>query len=348
MSSTQMPPAGPDYGLDDFRSLLARLPQADEDACRAVSERDARLTKPPGALARLEELALWVAGCQGRATPRLERARIAVFAGNHGVAAQGVSAFPAAVTAQMVANFRHGGAAINQLSRIQDAELQVYEMDLAHPTADFTGAPAMDEAACAQAMAYGMTSVDDGLDLLCLGEMGIGNSTAAAALCHGLFGGEAADWTGPGTGVSGAALDHKADIVRRAVALHGEQAEDSLDLMRRLGGRELAAIAGAILAAGMARTPVILDGYACCAAGAVLFALDPRALDHCVVGHLSAEPAHAALLERLGQVPLLNLGLRLGEGTGAALALGLVRAALACHNGMATFDEAGVSEKTGD
>jgi len=276
---------------------------------------------------------------------RLDRPRVAVFAGNHGVAARGVSAYPSAVTAQMVANFRAGGAAVNQLCRTFDAELRVYEMDLDHPTADFTAGPAMSEADCATAMAYGMTAVEDGIDVICLGEMGIANTTSAAALCHALFGGDAADWTGPGTGVRGAALDRKTRVVAEAVARHADAPDDPLEILRRLGGRELAAIAGAIVAARMGRVPVLLDGYACTAAASVLHRIDPGILDHCAVAHCSAEPGHARLLRSIGRTPLFDLGMRLGEASGAALALGLLRAAVECHTGMATFAEAGVSDR---
>jgi nicotinate-nucleotide--dimethylbenzimidazole phosphoribosyltransferase len=173
--------------------------------------------------------------------------------------------------------------------------------------------------------------------------MGIGNTASAAALCAGLFGGPAADWVGPGTGVGGAALRRKIEIVDEALARHRPQAGDPFDVLRRLGGLELAAIAGAVMAARLARVPVVLDGFACTAAAAVLFAADPRALDHCLVAHRSAEPGHARLLERLGKSPLLDFGMRLGEGSGATLAVGIVKAAAECHAGMATFAEAGVS-----
>jgi nicotinate-nucleotide--dimethylbenzimidazole phosphoribosyltransferase len=270
---------------------------------------------------------------------------VAVFAGNHGVAALGVSAFPAAVTAQMVANFRAGGAAINQLCKTFDAELRVYEMALDHPTADFTQAPALSDEDCARAMAYGMMAVEPGIDVLALGEMGIANTTAASAVCAALFGGTAAEWTGPGTGVAGAALTRKAQVVGAGVARHAAARGNPLEVLRCLGGHELAAIAGAVIAARRARTPVLLDGFACTAAAAVLFAIDPTLLDHCQVAHCSAEPGHRRLLERIGKKPLVDLGMRLGEASGAALALGILRAALACHTGMATFGEAGVSGK---
>jgi nicotinate-nucleotide--dimethylbenzimidazole phosphoribosyltransferase len=329
--------------LDEMRRLLAELPGPDLAAGTAAAQREAQLTKPAGALGRLEELAQWLATWQGRHRPSVRRPRTAVFAANHGVARRGVSAYPPEVTAQMVQNFVAGGAAVNQLCRVVDADLRVYELGLDQPTADFTLAPAMTEEECAKAMAYGMMAVETGIDLLALGEMGIGNTAAAAALCAGLFGGAAADWVGPGTGVAGAALARKAAIVEEALALHRPAGGDAFEVLRRLGGLELAAVAGAVMAARLARVPVILDGFASTAAAAVLFAADPRALDHCLVAHRSAEPGHTRLLERLGKAPLLDLGMRLGEGSGATLAIGIVRAAAECHAGMATFGEAGVS-----
>lgn len=331
--------------LKEIREILGNLPGPDDEAAARAVDREGQLTKPPGALARLEELSEWMCRWQGRHPPRLERPRVAVFAGNHGVAAKGVSAFPGEVTVQMVANFRAGGAAINQLCKTFDAELKVYEMGLEDPTADFTQGPAMDDAECAHAMAYGMMAVEDGIDVICLGEMGIANTTSAAALCCAMFGGEAADWTGPGTGIEGDALGHKTRVVAEAVALHADAKGDPLEIMRRLGGRELAAITGAVVAARMGRVPVLLDGYATTAAAAILHRIDAQLIDHCTVAHCSAEPGHIRLLQAIGKVPLLDLGMRLGEASGAALALGLLRAAINCHTGMATFAEAGVSGK---
>jgi nicotinate-nucleotide--dimethylbenzimidazole phosphoribosyltransferase len=204
----------------------------------------------------------------------------------------------------------------------------------------------MSESECARAMAYGMTCVEPGIDLLALGEMGIANTTSAAALCNALFGGTAADWVGPGTGVSGSVLQTKVEVVAAGVALHRQYLSDPLEVLRRLGGHELAAIAGAVIAARMARIPVILDGFACTAAAAVLYALDRKTLDHCVVAHVSAEPGHRRLLKQIDKAALLDLGMRLGEGSGATLAVTLLKAAVACHTGMATFAEAGVSGKT--
>ena len=337
----------PVASLAEIRGLLPHLPGPDLESGTKAQLRQRELTKPPGALGRLEELAVWCATWQGRHPPQVERPRSCIFAGNHGIAALGVSAYPAAVTAQMVQNFINGGAAVNQLCKAVDADLRVYEMALDHPTRDFTKEPALSDEECARAMAYGMMAVEPGIDILALGEMGIANTASAAALCLALFGGTAADWTGPGTGVTGPALARKVEIVAAGVARHREAAGDPLEILRRLGGHELAAIAGAILAARMARIPVILDGFACTAAASVLFALDPHTLDHCVVGHVSAEPGHRRLLERIGKPALLDLGMRLGEGSGATLAIGIVKAALASHNGMATFAEAGVSGRTG-
>jgi nicotinate-nucleotide--dimethylbenzimidazole phosphoribosyltransferase len=338
-------PAGLPFG--DIRNLVNDLPAADDAAVAACRLREGQLTKPPGALGRLEAISEWLSAWQGHHPPRAGRVLVAVFAGNHGVVAQGVAPYPAAVTKQMVANFQNDGAAINQICKSFDLSLKVFELALDHPTGDITEGAALDEAGCAATMAYGMEATAEPCDLLCIGEMGIGNTTIAAAIAHGLFGGEAEDWVGPGTGADSEGIKRKADAVRRAVALHRDHLGDPLEVLRRLGGRELAAMAGAILAARLQRVPVLIDGYVATAAAAVLHVLKPGALDHCMAGHRSAEPAHRRLLERIGKDPLLDLGMRLGEGTGAALAAGLVKAAVNCHTGMATFAEAGVSDKEG-
>lgn len=329
--------------LDDFRALLAQAPAADQGAREQAEARNGQLTKPPGALGRLEDLAIWYAGWRGTPRPEIRAPQVVVFAGNHGVTAQGVSAFPAEVTEQMVLNFRAGGAAINQLSRAFGATMDVHALALDTPTADFTRTPAMSEDELTEALQTGWNAVGDDTDLLVAGEMGIGNTTAAAAIAHALFGGAPGDWAGRGTGVDDAGLANKTRVVAEAVALHGGQG-DGIEVLRRLGGRELAAMAGAIARARHDRIPVILDGFICCSAAACLEAAQPGALDHCVAGHVSAESAHGALLDRLGKDPLLALGLRLGEGSGAALALGVLQGAVACHSGMASFAEAGVSD----
>ena len=327
----------------DFRAALAGLRGPDQGAIAAARARQAELTKPAGSLGRLEDIAIFLAGWQGTARPRIARARAAIFAGNHGVTVHGVSAFPASVTAQMVANFEAGGAAINALSGAAGLELHVTALDLDRPTADFTTAHAMTEAECLAALAAGAAAVTGDLDLLTIGEMGIGNSTAAAALCLRSFGGTAADWIGPGTGVDAEGIARKAAVVERARACHADAPADAFETLRRVGGREIVAIAGAVLRARQLGIPVVLDGFIGSAAIAPLAADNPAIVAHCIAGHVSAEPGHARLLARLGLEPLLALGMRLGEGSGAAVAVSVIRAALAAHDQMATFAEARIS-----
>ncbi|CTQ33800.1 nicotinate-nucleotide--dimethylbenzimidazole phosphoribosyltransferase [Jannaschia rubra] len=325
--------------LAAIRAILAAAPDASGAARSAAADRNLQLTKPPGALGRLEDLAAWYAGWRNDPRPRITAPQVLIFAGNHGVAAQGVSAFPVAVTAQMVENFRAGGAAINQLAELAGARLDVHALDLDRPTADFTQGAAMTEAEVCAAFATGWTAVDPKTDLLVTGEMGIGNTTSAAAIAGALLGGEG--WAGRGTGVDDAGLARKAAAIAQGLAANPDRS--GLGVLMALGGREVAAVAGAIAGARARRIPVILDGFICTAAALCLHVEDARALDHCVAGHLSAEGAHDRMLAALGMQPLLSLGLRLGEGSGAALAIQVLRGALACHSGMATFAEAGVS-----
>jgi nicotinate-nucleotide--dimethylbenzimidazole phosphoribosyltransferase len=324
----------------DVREFVSNLPLADESAREHARTHQDSLTKPPGSLGRLEELAAFMAGWRATPTPKITKAQALVFAGNHGVCAQGVNPYPQEVTAQMVLNFQHGGAAINQLCRTFSADLRVVPILLDKPTADFTQGPAMTEAETLAAMETGAAAVDDDADVLILGEMGIGNSTVAAALAAAFFGGTAENWVGPGTGSDPAGVARKCAAVGRGLALH--QGRDALETLSRLGGREQAAICGSILAARTMRIPVILDGFICTAAASTLHVIRGNLLDHCIVGHVSAEPGHRRLLNELGKRPILELDMRLGEGSGAALALGVLRAALDCHNGMATFAEAGI------
>lgn len=325
-------------------ALLAELPGADLAARRAAEARNGQLTKPPGALGRLEALAIWYAGWRGTAQPALNAPQVVIFAGNHGVTAQGVSAFPAEVTAQMVANFEAGGAAINQLAAVFGARMSTVALELDRPTADFTEAPAMSPEDMAAALGAGWDAVDPRADLLVTGEMGIGNTTSAAAVAAAHFGGNGGDWVGRGTGVDADGLARKAAVVDAGLARHHNALQDPWEVLRCLGGRELAGMVGAVLRARTLGIPVILDGFICTAAVATLARARPDALDHCVAGHLSDEMAHARLLDALGLLPLLSLGLRLGEGSGAALAIGVLKGAIACHSGMATFGEAGVSD----
>jgi len=330
--------------LQEMKELLQFLPGPDAQAQALARARQAELTKPPGSLGRLEELAIWLCAWQSRERPRLDKIQALVFAGNHGVAAQGISAFPVEVTGQMVANFASGGAAINQLCQVAGARLEVIALDLELPTNDFTLAPALDDADFLTSLNTGLGAVDSKSDCLIVGEMGIGNSTVAAAVCYGLFGGRPEDWVGPGSGVDAAGLKRKAQVLRRGVELHGHASGDPLEVLRCLGGRELAAIAGAVLAARLARVPVILDGFISTVSAAPLEVMIAGALDHCVAGHRSSEPGHDRVLQLLNKEPLLNLNMHLGEGSGAAVAALVLKAAIATHNGMATFAEAGVSE----
>ena len=329
--------------LDDIRAFCRDLPGGDARAAEAAAQRQQVLTKPPRSLGRLEELAIWLAHWQRRELRRLDHVTIAVFAGNHGVAARGVSAYPQAVTEQMVANFARGGAAINQIARLARADLRVVPIELDRPTHDFAAAAAMDTDEFLNAVDIGYRTVPPDCDLLTVGEMGIANTTTAAMLCAALLGGGTARWAGRGTGVDDAGLSRKCATIDAALDYHRNILEDSLQVAAALGGRELAAIAGAILAARRHRIPVLLDGFVATAAILPLTRLDAGILDHCQAGHVSAESGHRALLGELGLKPLLDLNMRLGEASGAGVAILLLRAALACHAGMATFTEAGVS-----
>jgi nicotinate-nucleotide--dimethylbenzimidazole phosphoribosyltransferase len=331
--------------LDALRAACLDLPGGHAESAASVARREAMLTKPARSLGRLEEAVAWLGFWQGKAPPRLANVEILVFAGNHGVVAQGVSAYPPEVTAQMVANFAHGGAAINQLARAASAELRVVALDLDHPTADFTQAAAMTEAEFLDAVSSGYDAVSPEAHLLVLGEMGIGNTTAASAVAAALFGGGGARFAGHGTGLDEAGVAHKREVIDRALERHAAILDDPLRIAAALGGRELAALLGAALAGRHAMIPVLLDGFVCTAAVAPLARLREDALDHTLAGHRSAESGHRHLLEELRLEPLLDLSMRLGEGSGAAVAVLVLRAALACHTGMATFAEAHVSEK---
>jgi len=327
-----------------IRELYEQLPASDDDARAAAASRQDQLTKPPGSLGKLEQIALWMAAWQSNVKPQIRHGKCLVFAGNHGVVKQGVSPFPQEVTQQMVWNFEAGGAAINQLCKEAGLELSITSLDLERPTTDFTTAAAMDPDEVIHAMNAGAAAIDKNCDYLIVGEMGIGNTTSAAAISMGRFGGDAGGWVGPGTGLDIAGINHKTMIVQAAIDRHGNDFDDPVSLLAAYGGRELAAIAGAVLEARMRSIPVMLDGFISSAAAAALTAgnrLD--VLDHCMISHLSAEPGHIRLSSALRKQPIFDMRMRLGEGSGAAVATMIVRAALAAHNGMATFAEAGVS-----
>lgn len=330
----------------DIIDLLQIVPAGDEAAVVAVRAHDVALTKPRGSLGKLEELVEFLARWQGRGQPTLENPMVAIFAGNHGVTDQGVSAFPREVTAQMVANFTAGGAAISQICALHELNLRVFELALELPTGDITREPALDDKMCAATVAYGMEAIAGKPDLLCIGEMGIGNTTVAAAIYAALYGGSGADWVGRGTGVDDAGLARKAAAVDKALVFHQAELTDPLAILARLGGREIAAMLGALIAARHQKIPVIVDGFVATSAAAIAQAVNPRAIDHCIFAHVSAEHGHARALSAIGQPALLQLGMRLGEGTGAALAAVLAKTALHLHNNMATFAGAGVSDKS--
>ena len=321
--------------FDDFRNLLATLPPADAQAEARVRTLFAKTDKPQGSLGRIEDIAAWLAAWSGRAPPAVTRPLVAVFAGNHGITRHAISPRPVSATANAVELCAAGGAAINQVCIANDLGLKVFDLALHIPTADITEDAALDERGCAATMAFGMEAIAGGTDLLCLGDLGVGNSTVAGALCAALLGGRGVDWVGPGSGADAAMQARKAEMVDAALAFHGTSLKDPLEALRRIGGREFAAIAGAILAARMQKVPVLLDGFAATAAAAALHAVNPTALDHCLLASLSTEPGHARAAQPLGLRPLLDLGVSHGEGVGAALAAGLVKAAALTSSGMA-------------
>jgi nicotinate-nucleotide--dimethylbenzimidazole phosphoribosyltransferase len=329
----------------DFQDLLMLGPDGDEDAVSAVRARDAQLTKPAGSLGQLEYLVEFLARWQGKAEPTIDNPMVAIFAANHGVTDQGVSAYPREVTKQMVANFTNGGAAISQICALHEINLRVFELALELPTGDITVVPAMDDRTCAATIAYGMEAIAGEPDLLCLGEMGIGNTTVAAAIFAGLYGGTGADWVGRGTGVDDAGLTRKADAVDRALMRHAGRIDTPLDVIAKLGGREIAAMLGALIAARHQKIPVIVDGFVATSAAAIAHAINPSAIDHCIFAHVSAEAGHARALEHMNRKGLLDLGMRLGEGSGAALGAVLAKTALHLHKNMATFADAAVAGK---
>jgi nicotinate-nucleotide--dimethylbenzimidazole phosphoribosyltransferase len=331
--------------LSDIEAFLDHLPQGDDSAAAAIAQRQSRLTKPQGSLGRLEELVAWLGRWQGREAPRLDEVSVLVFAGNHGVVARGVSAYPASVTSQMVANFERGGAAINQICKTVGATLRVIPLKLEAPTADFTQRQAMSEPEFIEAVAAGYHAVPASADLVCLGEMGIGNTTVASALAAALLGGGGERWAGRGTGLDDAGMARKREAIDAGLKRHQTHHTDPLAASMIFGGRELAAILGATLAGRLHHIPVLLDGFVATAAAAPLARLNPSALDHAQVAHCSAEAGHRGLCSELHLRPILDLDMRLGEGSGAALSVSVLRAALACHLGMATFDEAHVDER---
>jgi nicotinate-nucleotide--dimethylbenzimidazole phosphoribosyltransferase len=328
--------------VDLVRRALAGLPEPDDEARQAVARRAADVLRPFGALARLDEIAVWLAGWQRTDRPHVERPSVVVFVADHGVAAEGVSAYPPDVTAEMLRALRTGKATAAVMARQLGATLEVVDVGVGRPTGNLLREPALTAERFADAWSAGLQAVASmEADLLVLGEMGIGNTTAAAAVCAALFGGPVSRWTGRGTGVDDATLRRKRHVVRSARGRIGGE-DDPIEILRQLGGAELVAIAGATVEARRRSIPVILDGFVVGAAVAPIPVAVPGSLDHCLAGHVSAEAGHRRLLDRLGMQPVLDLGLRLGEASGALAALPLVRLAAACVSDVATFDEWGL------
>ncbi|AMZ74890.1 MULTISPECIES: nicotinate-nucleotide--dimethylbenzimidazole phosphoribosyltransferase [Pseudomonas] len=336
----------------------------DTQALEQATARQQQLTKPAGSLGRLESVAVQLAGLQGQVKPSLDHVWIAIFAGDHGVVAEGVSAFPQEVTGQMLLNFVSGGAAISVLARQLGASLEVVDLGTVTPaldlpgvrhlrvgpgTANFVHGPAMTVAQGEQALQAGRDSVQRavaaGTHLFIGGEMGIGNTTAASALACALLDCPVAHLVGPGTGLDAAGVSHKAQVIERALALHAAQRDDPLQTLFNLGGFEIAALAGAYLACAQQGVAVLVDGFICSVAALVAVRVNPGCRPWLLFGHRGAEPGHRHVLETLGAEPLLDLGLRLGEGSGAALAVPLLRLACGLHGQMATFAEAAVADR---
>jgi len=342
---------------------VRRIPPLDQEAMTLARARQDNLTKPPGSLGRLEGLSVQLAGMTGVLAPRFPHKVVIVMAGDHGVAARGVSAYPREVTAQMVANFLRGGAAINVLARHSGSRVVVVDIGVAadipshpdlvsrkvaHGTKDFTQGPAMTRAQALQALEVGMEVTDieaaKGLDLVAPGDMGIGNTTASSALIAAITGAPTETVTGRGTGISEEAWKHKVQVIQSALQLHRGGIGDPIDMLARLGGLEIAGLAGVCLAAAAKRVPVVIDGLISSAAAMVAASIAPEAKAYFIASHRSVEPGHQRALSWLGLEPLLDLNLRLGEGTGAVLAFPIIQAAANLLGEMATFDEAGVSE----
>jgi nicotinate-nucleotide--dimethylbenzimidazole phosphoribosyltransferase len=329
--------------MDDLLATLSGdLPEPDEQSAGRVRERAERVLRPAGALQRLDDVAAWLAGWQRTDVPAVRSPHVALFAGDHGVASAGVSAYPAGITRSMVDALRAGVATANVMAAEVGATISVVDVGVGHPTGDIAIEPALSTERFGECWQAGREAVKElvEVDLLVLGEMGIGNTTAAAAVCAGLFGGDAELWTGRGTGIDDAALDRKTALVR--TAQRRVEGAGPFEVLRQVGGSELVAIAGATLEARTRSIPMILDGFVVTSACAALEVARSGVLDHTLAGHCSAESGHRLLLDKLGKQPLIDLGLRLGEGTGALAALPLVRLASRAVNEVATFEEWGL------
>ena len=327
--------------IDDLVvDLLRGGPGPDEESSRAVTERARRVLRPTGALSRLDEIATWLAAWQRTRRPSVRSPLLAIFVASHGVADMSVSAYPAHITASMLRALREGVATATAMARALGVRVNVVDVGVGEPSENIVYRPALSEERFLQCFDAGRGAVSDLVDLLVLGEMGIGNTTAASAVAAALFGGPAEEWTGRGTGIDDETWRRKAGVVEAARERAGPCGP--METLRQLGGSELVAIAGAIVEARRRSVPVVLDGFVVTAPAAALEIAVPGSLDHCVAGHRSAEPGHAALLAKLGKEPLIDLGLRLGEGSGALAAVPLIELASVAVNDVATFEEFGV------
>jgi len=352
--------------MELLKQTISHIGPLSEEAMAAARARQDQLTKPQGSLGRLEELSILVAGITGNPRPLIHHKAIIVLAGDHGVAAEGVSAYPQEVTAQMVYNFLRGGAGINVLARHIRARVVVVDagvaMDLepnpglkvrkiGYGTANIASGPAMSREQAVQALEMGISLVEEelsrGLDIVGTGDMGIANTTPAAAIAAAITGLPVSEVTGRGTGIDDAALARKVAVIERALAVNKPDPEDGIDVLAKVGGFEIGGIAGVVLGAAAHRIPVVIDGFISTAGALIAATICPGVVPYCIAAHNSAEAGHRAMLKYLGLKPLLDLEMRLGEGTGAALAISLVEAACKVLNEMATFAEAGVSEKEG-
>ncbi|OLB64876.1 MAG: nicotinate-nucleotide--dimethylbenzimidazole phosphoribosyltransferase [Ktedonobacter sp. 13_2_20CM_2_54_8] len=349
--------------MQHIRDRAISVEPLDTAAMELASARQQQLTKPAGSLGRLEDIAVQIAGITGHPVPRIERKAVIIMAGDHGVTNEGVSAYPSAVTMQMVYNFLQGGAAINALAHFVGAKVIVVDVgvaaDISHPdllsrkvafgTADMALEPAMTHVQMLEAIQVGIdifdAQLDQGIDLVATGDMGIGNTTAASAITASLLQMPVALVTGRGTGIDDEQLAHKIQVIEKALARHVPNPQDPLDVLMKVGGLEIAGLVGVIVAAASRRVPVVIDGFISGAAALIAIELNPLVREYLLAGHVSVERGHHLILERLGLSPLLDLKLRLGEGTGAVLAMSLIEAALHTHSEMATFEEAGVSTR---
>ncbi len=346
-----------------LNEIIAQIKPLHTDAMEQAKERQQQLTKPAGSLGRLEEIAIHIVGITGQPKPTIKRKAVIIMAGDHGVAAEGVSAYPSAVTPQMVYNFLHGGAAINALARHAGADVVVVDVgvaaDMQHPqllsrkiaygTANMLAGPAMRQEQMVGAIRVGIetlnTVADQGLDLVATGDMGIGNTTASSAITAALLSEPAKLVTGRGTGIDDEQLAHKVQVIEQAIAKNVPNPTDALDVLMKVGGLEIAGLVGVVLAAAARNVPIVIDGFISGAAALVAVHVCPTARDYLLAGHVSVELGHRMILKKLWLTPILDLSLRLGEGTGAVLAMGIIEAALRTHNEMLTFAEAGVSNR---